>query len=50
MRRDPKVFVMGLQVARAGNSDGTTTDLWREFGEKRVMDMPIVQATTAATV
>ncbi len=44
MRRDPKVFVMGEDVAELGGIFGTTRDLLAEFGEDRVRNTPISEA------
>jgi 2-oxoisovalerate dehydrogenase E1 component len=48
MRRDRRVYLMGLNVGRFGSVDGHTEGLWQEFGEERLIDMPIVQATYTA--
>ncbi len=47
MRRDPKVFIIGLDIGRFGSHEGQTEGLWSEFGDDRVLDMPIVEATIA---
>jgi pyruvate dehydrogenase E1 component beta subunit len=44
MRRDDTVVLMGLDVGAYGNAFGATQGLFREFGGKRVMDMPISEA------
>jgi 2-oxoisovalerate dehydrogenase E1 component len=45
MLRDPKVFVMGEDVGLYGGAYGATRDLYKEFGEWRVIDTPISEAT-----
>jgi 2-oxoisovalerate dehydrogenase E1 component len=45
MQRDPKVFVMGEDVGLYGGAYGATRDLFKEFGEWRVIDTPISEAT-----
>src|SRR6187549_3381741 len=44
MRRDPKVFVLGEDVGEYGGAFGATQGLFAEFGESRVVDMPISEA------
>src|SRR5947209_4817278 len=41
MRRDPRVFVMGEDVAEAGTPFKVLSGLVDEFGPERVMDTPI---------
>src|SRR5713101_7622921 len=41
MRRDPRVFLIGEDVAEAGHPFKTLTGLVNEFGTKRVIDTPI---------
>jgi acetoin:2,6-dichlorophenolindophenol oxidoreductase subunit beta len=41
MRRDPRVFVVGEDVAEAGHPFKVLTGLVQEFGTKRVIDTPI---------
>lgn len=41
MRRDPRVFIMGEDVAEAGTAFKVLTGLVDEFGKDRVMDTPI---------
>src|SRR5262247_1160515 len=41
MRRDPKVFVLGEDVAEAGHPFKVLTGLVDEFGPERVLDTPI---------
>jgi 2-oxoisovalerate dehydrogenase E1 component len=45
MKRDPKVFIMGEDVGLYGGAYGATRDLMKEFGEWRVLDTPISEAT-----
>jgi len=44
MARDPRVFVMGEDVALFGGAYGVTRGLLQEFGESRVRDTPISEA------
>jgi pyruvate/2-oxoglutarate/acetoin dehydrogenase E1 component len=44
MRRDPRVFVMGEDVAEAGTAFKVLTGLVEEFGPSRVIDTPISEA------
>ena len=44
MRRDPRVMVLGEDVAEGGPY-GATRDLAEEFGERRVRNTPISEAT-----
>ncbi len=44
MRRDPKVFVMGEDVAEAGTPFKVLSGLCEEFGKDRVLDTPISEA------
>jgi acetoin:2,6-dichlorophenolindophenol oxidoreductase subunit beta len=41
MRRDPKVFIMGEDVAEAGTAFKVLNGLVQEFGPDRVLDTPI---------
>ena len=47
MLRDPRVFVMGEDVGLYGGAYGATRGLLQEFGEWRVIDTPISEATIA---
>jgi 2-oxoisovalerate dehydrogenase E1 component len=47
MLRDPKVFVMGEDVGLYGGAYGATRGLAQEFGDWRVLDTPISEATIA---
>ncbi len=44
MARDPRVFVMGEDVALFGGAYGVTRGLLQEFGDGRVRDTPISEA------
>jgi pyruvate/2-oxoglutarate/acetoin dehydrogenase E1 component len=51
MRRDPRVFVIGEDVAEAGTPFKVLSGLVAEFGAKRVIDSPISEAgITGVTV
>jgi pyruvate/2-oxoglutarate/acetoin dehydrogenase E1 component len=45
MRRDPHVFIFGEDVGLYGGAYGATRGLSQEFGEWRVIDTPISEAT-----
>ena len=47
MRRDPRVFVMGEDVAIYGGAYSATQGLVQEFGEERVRDTAISEAAIA---
>jgi len=47
MRRDPRVFVMGEDVAIYGGAYGATKGLVDEFGEERIRDTAISEAAIA---
>ncbi len=44
MRRDPRVFIMGEDVAEAGTPFKVLSGLVEEFGKDRVIDTPISEA------
>jgi pyruvate dehydrogenase E1 component beta subunit len=44
MRRDPRVCIMGEDVAEAGTPFKVLSGLVEEFGKDRVMDTPISEA------
>src|SRR6266849_8029242 len=44
MRRDPRVFVVGEDVAEAGTVFKVLSGLVEEFGRERVIDSPISEA------
>ena len=45
MQRDPKVFVMGEDVGKRGGVFLATQGLIDEFGESRVIDTPLAEAS-----
>jgi pyruvate/2-oxoglutarate/acetoin dehydrogenase E1 component len=45
MMRDPRVFLMGEDIGLYGGAYGATRSLFEEFGEERVRDTPISEAT-----
>ncbi|NLF02981.1 MAG: dehydrogenase [Anaerolineales bacterium] len=45
MRRDPNVFLMGEDIGLYGGAYAATRGLFEEFGEERVRDTPISEAT-----
>ncbi len=45
MRRDPGVFILGEGIAERGGSYKVTEGLLKEFGSRRVIDMPIAEAS-----
>ncbi len=47
MRRDPRVFIMGEDVAEAGTPFKVLSGLVEEFGTSRVIDTPISEAGIA---
>src|ERR671923_1351894 len=47
MRRDPRVFIIGEDVAEAGTPFKVLSGLAKEFGTKRVIDSPISEAGIA---
>ena len=49
LRDDPRVLVFGEDVGRLGGVFRVTDGLQAEFGEKRVFDTPLAEATIAAT-
>ncbi len=46
--RDDNVFVMGEEVAEYDGAYKVTRGLWKEFGDKRVVDSPITELGFAA--
>jgi pyruvate dehydrogenase E1 component beta subunit len=44
MRNDPRVFLIGEDIAIFGGAFGVTGDMWKEFGLERVRDTPISEA------
>ncbi len=47
MRKNPDIIIMGEDVGIAGGVRGVTKGLYEEFGEERVRDTPISEATIA---
>lgn len=47
MRRDERVFLLGLDIGRFGGTYKATQGLWEEFGEERVRDTPLSEAAIA---
>lgn len=45
MHRDSRVFIMGEDVGLYGGAYGATRGLWEEFGDWRVIDTPISEAS-----
>jgi pyruvate/2-oxoglutarate/acetoin dehydrogenase E1 component/TPP-dependent pyruvate/acetoin dehydrogenase alpha subunit len=45
MQRDPRVFLFGEDIGLYGGAYGATRGLFQEFGEWRVIDTPISEAT-----
>lgn len=45
MKKDDNVFLMGEDVGLYGGAYGASRGLWEEFGEWRVLDTPISEAT-----
>ena len=43
MRRDENVFLMGEEVAQYNGAYKVSQGMWKEFGEKRVIDTPIAE-------
>jgi len=48
MRKNDKIIRMGEKMGYAGGVRGVTKGLWDEFGEARVKDTPISEATITA--
>lgn len=46
--RDENVFIMGEEVAEYDGAYKVTRGLWKEFGDKRVIDTPITELAFAA--
>ncbi|OGO28498.1 MAG: dehydrogenase [Chloroflexi bacterium RBG_16_52_11] len=45
MQRNPSVFIMGEDVGLYGGAYGATRDLYKDFGDWRVLDTPISEAS-----
>jgi pyruvate dehydrogenase E1 component beta subunit len=48
LNRDENVFIMGEEVAEYDGAYKVTRGLWKEFGDKRVVDTPITELGFAA--
>jgi pyruvate dehydrogenase E1 component beta subunit len=48
LARDERVFIMGEEVAQYEGAYKVTRGLWREFGDKRLIDTPISELGFAA--
>jgi 2-oxoisovalerate dehydrogenase E1 component beta subunit len=48
MRRDPRVFVIGEDIATYGGAFGITGGFLEEFGPDRVIDAPLAEAANVA--
>jgi hypothetical protein len=46
--RDPNVFVLGEDVGHYGGSYKVTKDLYRKYGEMRLLDTPICENSFTA--
>ncbi|XP_029048377.1 pyruvate dehydrogenase E1 component subunit beta, mitochondrial-like [Osmia bicornis bicornis] len=44
LARDEKVFIMGEEVAEYDGAYKVTKDLWKKYGDKRLVDTPITEA------
>jgi 2-oxoisovalerate dehydrogenase E1 component beta subunit len=49
MARDPRVLIMGEDVANKGGVFGATKGLLEEFGDGRVIDMPLAESNIIGT-
>ena len=49
MKRDERVFLLGEDIGRYGGAFGVTHGMLDEFGEERVRETPISEATIVAT-
>ena len=47
MRRDERVFLIGLDIGRFGGTYKATQGLWEDFGDERVRDTPLSEAAIA---
>ncbi|XP_053378319.1 LOW QUALITY PROTEIN: pyruvate dehydrogenase E1 component subunit beta, mitochondrial-like [Mercenaria mercenaria] len=43
IERDPKVFLLGEEVAEYDGAYKVSKNLWRKYGDKRIMDTPITE-------
>ena len=44
LARDEKVFILGEEVAQFDGAYKITKDLWKKYGDKRLIDTPITEA------
>ncbi|CAD1475501.1 unnamed protein product, partial [Heterotrigona itama] len=44
LARDEKVFILGEEVAQYDGAYKITKDLWKKYGDKRLIDTPITEA------
>ena len=49
MSRDPRIIILGEDVANKGGVFGATKNLLEEFGEGRVIDMPLAESNIVGT-
>lgn len=49
MRRDPRIFILGEDIAGYGGTYGVTKGLIEEFGDKRVKDTPLAEEVIIGT-
>lgn len=49
MKRDERVFLLGEDIGRYGGAFGVTHGMLDEFGEERIRETPISEATIVAT-
>jgi pyruvate/2-oxoglutarate/acetoin dehydrogenase E1 component len=45
MKKDPTLFIIGEDVGKYGGEHGVSGDLWQQFGDDRVRDAPIAEAS-----
>lgn len=43
MERDERVFIIGEEVAQFDGAYKVTKNLWKKYGDKRVIDTPITE-------
>ena len=43
MRKDENVFLLGEEVAQYNGAYKVSQGMWKEFGDKRVIDTPITE-------
>jgi pyruvate/2-oxoglutarate/acetoin dehydrogenase E1 component len=47
MRNDSRVFMMGEDIGRLGNTFKVLSGLWEEFGPERIIDSPLSEEAIA---